>query len=143
VASTLIPIIAIPVSAVAVALAAIVPIPMSMPGAIIVPVMALMPMRRSGMPVRGRIAQEVDRLPASMVATTVAAPVARVTRRHPHVQRLRLRYDRPTPHGLRIDQRRRRSVANIDLTIDTRCQLPGDGATDIGLRLHCRSDGQP
>ena len=98
---------------------------------------------RSSTPLRRCAAQEVHRLAASMVLATVAAPVARMPRWHPHIDGLHLRHHRAAPHGLRVQHLRRSRIADVDLAIDARSELAGDGATDIGLSLgEARSAGQ-
>lgn len=113
---------------------AIASVPVTMIAAIITPVAPVVMVmgRRSCTPMGWRIAQEIDRLAAGMVATAVTAPVTRMAGRYPHIDGLHLRHDRAAPHRLGIKQLRRR-IADIDLTVDPGRQLPRDGAADIGL----------
>ena len=87
------------------------------------------------MPARWRVTQKINGPAAGLITTAITTPVARMTGRHPHIDGLHLRHDRPAPHGLSVKQLRRWRITNIDLTINPRRQLPGDGATDIGLSL--------
>ena len=115
---------------------AIASVPVAMIAAFVTPVApVVMVMRRwCCTPMGWRIAQEIDRLAAGMVATAVTAPVARMTGWHPHIDGLHLRHHRAAPHRLGIKHLRRR-IADIDLTVNPGRQLPGNGATDIGLGL--------
>ena len=119
-APTVITIMPVPVTSIA----AIVSIPAPMVPAVFMPVASLVVLaRRGGTPMRGRIAQEIDRLAAGVVAAAVAAPVARMAGRHPHIDGLHLRHYRAAPHRLGIQQLRR-CITDIDLTVNPRSQLP-------------------
>jgi hypothetical protein len=116
-------------------IAAIVSVPVPMIPAVITPVASLVVVaRRRSTPMGWRVAQEIDRLATGVVAAAVAAPVARMAGRHPHINGLHLRHYRATPHRLRIQQLRR-CITDVDLTVNPGRQLPGNGATDIGLGL--------
>ena len=117
-------------------IAAIVSVPVPMIPAIITPVAPVVMVmgRRSCTPMGRRIAQEIDRLAAGVIAAAVAAPVARMAGRHPHIDGLHLWHYRAAPHRLGIQQRRW-CITDIDLTVNPGRQLPRDGAADIGLRL--------
>ena len=106
-------------------IAAIVSVPVPMVPAVVMPVASLVVMvaRRRSAPTGWRIAQEIDRLAAGVVAAAVAAPVARMAGRHPHIDGLHLRHYRAAPHRLGIQQLRR-CITDIDLTVNPRCQLP-------------------
>ncbi|GGH54378.1 hypothetical protein GCM10010975_10870 [Comamonas phosphati] len=92
-------------------------------------------------PVRRRVAQKINRLAAGVVAPAIAAPVARVLGRHPHIDGLLGHHHgrRGNQHGLLVQQRRRR-IAYVHAPIDAWSQLPGNRAADIGLGL-CQAGG--
>lgn len=116
-------------------IAAIVSVPVPMISAVVMPVASLVVVaRRRSAPMGWRIAQEIDRPAAGVVAAAVAAPVTRMAGRHPHIDGLHLRHYRAAPHRLCIQQRRW-CITDIDLTVNPRRQLPRDGAADIGLCL--------
>lgn len=106
-------------------IAAIVSVPVPMVPAAVMPVTSLVVVarRRSCTPMGWRIAQEIDRLAAGVVAAAVAAPVARMAGRHPHIDGLHLRHYRAAPHRLGIQQRRW-CITDIDLTVNPGRQLP-------------------
>ena len=82
---------------------------------------------------------EIDRLVARVVASTVGAPVLLMTGRHIQVDRLARHHDprRRDDDRLGINQRGRRDIANIDAPIYTRL-VDADRDTDI----RCREGGR-
>ena len=106
-------------------IAAIVSVPVPMIPTVVMPVASLVVVarRRSCTPMGWRIAKEIDRLAAGVVAAAVAAPVARMAGRHPHIDGLHLWHYRAAPDRLGIQQRRR-FITDIELTVNPGLQLP-------------------
>ena len=96
------------------------------------PRMVTAPLRRTA----SRLFHEVHRLTTGVVAPTVFGPVLRVPWRHVHVNgRAVNRYRRPlNDDGLRIDQRRRTTVSDLNPAIHPRRQLPIHGSVHVALR---------
>jgi hypothetical protein len=77
---------------------------------------------------------EIDRPIAGMILMTVLAPVSRVSRWYMQVHGRQWRRLRLDDHRLRIhDRRRRRTISQLNLTIDTRCNLPRDNDIDAQI----------
>lgn len=78
---------------------------------------------------------EINRLATGVVTPAVLGPVLRMARWDMQVQRRLLDYNGRTlnDHGLRVNQRRRRRIADLNATIHTGTQSAFDGGIDVGL----------
>jgi hypothetical protein len=112
---------------------------MPVPTIAIVIIVMVMPVARDVFVVIPIVAHEVDRSPASVVFRTVLAPVLLVTRRHMQVDRLYRNVLR-RPHNydrLRVDDRRPRNVANVNLSVKAGLAYCDRDTYIAGKRRHC------
>src|SRR5712692_5158340 len=87
------------------------------------------------------VLNEVDRLAAGVVLAAMLAPVFLVPRRHMQIDWLSYHLDPLDHNRLRKDQSRRRSVADVDATIEARL-ADADRNADVGSERRDGDGGQ-